>query len=60
MPGYVLYCLDGSKLVRCERFRASDDEAALREAHRRRGSQAAELWCGAHRVRTFARETVLS
>jgi hypothetical protein len=60
MSDYVLYCLDGQKLVRCERFKAVDDEAAVKESHRRQGSQAAELWCGPHRVRTFARVPLAS
>jgi hypothetical protein len=58
MPDYILYCLDGPKLVRCERFSARDDEAAIRESLRRQGSQAAELWCGSRRVRMFVKEPV--
>ena len=58
MADYVLYCLDESKLVRCERFTAADDESAIREAMRRRDSHAAELWCGPRRVRTFGKESV--
>jgi hypothetical protein len=58
MADYVLYCLDGPKLVRCERFTAADDEAAIRESLRRQGSQAAELWRGPHRVRMFGKEPV--
>ncbi|HEX4736420.1 MAG TPA: hypothetical protein VH331_02545 [Allosphingosinicella sp.] len=58
MADYVLYCLDGQKLVRCERFTAADDDEAVRESLRRQGTQAAELWCGPHRVRMFAREPI--
>lgn len=53
MADYVLYCLDGPKLVRCERFNAPDDEAAIAESLRLRGSNAAELWCGPRRVKMF-------
>lgn len=53
MADYVLYCLDGPKLVRCERFKAPDDEAAISESGRRQGSNAAELWCGPRRVKMF-------
>jgi hypothetical protein len=58
MADYVLYCFDGPKLVRCERFAAANHEEAIRESLRRQGSQAAELWCGPDRVRMFAREPV--
>ena len=58
MADYVLYCLDGTKLVRCERFACPGDEEAIRESLRRQGTQAAELWCGGRRVRMFAREPV--
>ncbi|HEX5182699.1 MAG TPA: hypothetical protein VFW19_06045 [Allosphingosinicella sp.] len=58
MADYVLYCLDGSKLVRCERFAAASDEAAVRESLWRQGSQAAELWRGPKKVRTFGKEPV--
>ena len=55
MADYVLYCFDGSKLLRCERFTAPNHEEAIRESLRRRGGQAAELWCGPERVRMFAK-----
>ncbi|HEY1605493.1 MAG TPA: hypothetical protein VGF77_07820 [Allosphingosinicella sp.] len=58
MADYVLYCLDGSKLVRCERFAAANDENAVRESRRRQGSQTAELWCGPKKVRMFGGEPV--
>jgi hypothetical protein len=54
MAEYVLYCLDGPKLVRCERFQAESDEAAIAEALRRQGSNAAELWRGPERLKVFA------
>jgi hypothetical protein len=60
MADYVLYCLDGSKLVRCERFAATNDEDAVRESLRRQGSQAAELWRGPSKVRIFGREPIPS
>jgi hypothetical protein len=50
MANYVLYCLDGSKLVRCERFRAETDNVAIAEAVRRQGSSTAELWSGSRKV----------
>jgi hypothetical protein len=57
MPSYVLYCLQGSKLARCDRFEAADDSAAIEETKRRRGSYKAELWCEARRVKQFPNPT---
>lgn len=54
MAEYLLYCLDGPKLVRCESFDADSEEAAIAEALRRQGDSAAELWCGPRRVKVFA------
>ena len=50
---YILYCMSGHKLIRCERFLAVDDVAASRKAIRLQGPSAAELWCGGRKVRTF-------
>ena len=44
MPNYTLYCLDGFKLVQCERFSAPDDAAAVAEALQLQDGTAAELW----------------
>jgi hypothetical protein len=54
MAAYILYCMDGPKLERCERFDADSDEDGIAEAVRLRGKSAAELWCGSRRVRVFA------
>ena len=53
MAEYVLYCFDGSRLVRCERFRAENDSAAIARSLQLQGTNAAELWCGPHRVKIF-------
>lgn len=58
MREYLLYCLDGYKLDRCERFTAADDRAAIEEALRLRGDEAAELWCGSRKVKVFQRELI--
>ena len=55
MPAYLLYCLDGFALVRCDRFDAEGDAQAVEEALRRKGDYAAELWCGSRRVGVFAK-----
>jgi hypothetical protein len=54
MAEYILYCMDGPKLVRCEHFKAGSDEAAIAESLRRQGSSSGELWCGARKVKEFA------
>jgi len=54
MAEYILYCLDGTKLVRCEHFKAESDEAAIAESRRLQGNSVAELWRGARRVTVFA------
>ena len=54
MAEYILYCLEGHGVVRCESLTADSDEAAIAEALRLQGSNAAELWCGARRVKEFA------
>ena len=54
MAAYVLYCLDGIKLVRCERFTDDGDEAAIKRSILLQGSDAAELWCGGRRVKVFS------
>ena len=53
MPEYVLYCFQGNKLERCDRFDAADDSEAIEEAVRRHDGKAAELWCGARKVDAF-------
>jgi hypothetical protein len=50
MPKYVLYCMDGSRLVRCERFSTDSDALAIEESLRRQGDEAAELWCGIRKI----------
>jgi hypothetical protein len=54
MAEYILYCLEGTKLVRCEHFKAESEEAAIAESLRLQGNSVAELWCGARRVKVFA------
>jgi hypothetical protein len=54
MAEYILYCFEGTGIVRCESLTADSDEAAITESLRLQGSHAAELWCGARRVMTFA------
>jgi hypothetical protein len=43
MAEYLLYCFDGFKLKRCDRFEAPNDEAAKEEALARHDGKAAEL-----------------
>lgn len=54
MAEYILYCLDGPQLTRCEHFKAESDDDAIAESVRRQGMSAAELWCGSRKVKTFA------
>ena len=53
MPDYLLYCFEGHKLLRCDRFSAVDDEEAVADALRRHDGKAAELWCGTRKVDDF-------
>jgi hypothetical protein len=50
---YLLYCFDGFKLERCDRFKAPSDDAAVEEAVKRHDGKAAELWCGTRKVTDF-------
>jgi hypothetical protein len=54
MADYILYWFEGPGVVRCEELVADSDEAAVAEALRLQGSNAAELWCGVRRVKNFA------
>jgi hypothetical protein len=58
MAEYTLYCLDGFKLIRCERYNAESDSAAIDEALRRQDSLAVELWTGARKVKQLPRKDV--
>jgi hypothetical protein len=53
MQEYLLYCFDGHRLERCERFKAANDAEAKEEALRRQGGRAAELWCAGRKVAEF-------
>ena len=53
MPEYLLYCFEGHKLERCDRFDAADDGEAIEEALRRHDGKAAELWCDTRKVHVF-------
>ena len=54
MASYVLYCLDGIRLVRDERFEADDDASAIHRSKLFQRDNAAELWCEGRRVKVFA------
>jgi hypothetical protein len=53
MQEYLLYCFDGHRLERCERFKAANDAEAKQEALKRQGGRAAELWCAGRKVAEF-------
>jgi hypothetical protein len=53
MKEYILYCFEGSKLLRCDSFSAPDDHAAIEEAIARHDGAAAELWRGSRKVKVF-------
>ncbi len=53
MHEYLLYCFDGPRLVRCDRFDAPDDATAIEGAIARHDGKAAELWCGSRKVKVF-------
>jgi hypothetical protein len=57
MAEYLLYCFDGFKLERCDRFKAPNDEAAIEEALVRHGGKAAELWTNNRKIMDFAAES---
>jgi hypothetical protein len=56
MAEYLLYCFDGFKLERCDRFEAPDDETAIAQAIARHSGKAAELWSNGRRMTNFAAE----
>jgi hypothetical protein len=60
MRYYRLYFLKGSHFYRFEDFDAADDVDAVRRAAVKAGSEAAELWCGARRVKRLSRGDGLS
>ena len=53
MSEYTLYCFDGPKLERCDRFNAPDDASAIEGALTRHDGKAAELWQGSRKVTDF-------
>jgi hypothetical protein len=53
MPQYLLYCFQGQQFVRCDKFFAPDDEAAIEGALTRHDGGAAELWRGKARIKRF-------
>jgi hypothetical protein len=53
MGNYRLYCIRRGHFFHCEAFDAADDEEASARSLRLRGDAAAELWCGARKVREF-------
>jgi hypothetical protein len=53
MTNYRLYCIRRGHFFHCEAFDASDDDEAAARALELRGSDAAELWSGARKVREF-------
>ena len=53
MREYLLYCFDGHRLDRCERFNAASDAEAEEKALKRHDGRASELWCGGRKVAEF-------
>lgn len=52
VPQYLLYCFDGQQLIRCDKFFAPGDEAAIKGALTRHDGPA-ELWRGKHKIKRF-------
>ena len=56
MAEYLLFCFDGYKLERCDRFDAPDDDAAIEESLLRYDGKASELWSDNRKVKDFPDE----
>ena len=56
MAEYLLYCFDGYRLERCDRFDAADDQSAIEEAMARHDGKADELWSDNRKIKEFAQE----